>query len=223
MFFLYFCSGFLKDYVINRMIMAQVKTIIYAFATAILLTTTSCQGRSSVPADDNNQHVTTTHLTSANPQTMETQVNMERGAVLERVRNIYRLVKSEYAMRGGSYDNELFDKAFCSKSWNTLLMAVHCKEHQTGTLFFEVNPWSMARYSGVMVSFDEFEVDKIDLSGDKKRASVTFTVYEDDTYTPARIDLVCEKGNWMIDNFYNLKYGLNVRDCMWEYIAHDII
>ena len=204
--------------------MAKIWTMIYAFAaSALLLATTSCQGGSSMPAGDDSNGATTARMASADRQNMETQLNMERGAVLERVKTIYQLVRSEYAIRGGSYDNELFDKAFCSKSWNILTMAVHCKEHQTGTLFFEINPWSMARYSGVIVSFDEFEVDKIDISGETKRASVTFTVYEDDTYTPARIDLVCEKGNWMIDNFYNLKYGLDVRNCMWEYIAHDVI
>ena len=122
--------------------------------------------------------------------------------------------------RGGSCENELFDKAFCSKSWNKLLMAVHRKEEQTGTLFFEINHWSMLRYSGVQLSFDEFEVEHVDLFSPVKRASVTFTVYEADTYTPARIDLIYEDGRWVIDNFHNLKYGIDVRNAMWNYLAN---
>lgn len=190
-------------------------------ASALLLTATSC--RRAVSEDDDSSLAMVGNQASADSVNMEVQVNVERGVVLERVKSIYRLVKSEYMQRGGSYDSELFDKAFCSKSWNDMLMDVHRKEHQTGTLFFEINPWSMTRYSGVMVSFDEFEVDIVDITSKRKRASVTFTVYEDDTYTPARIDLICENGCWKIDNFYNLKYGLDVRNCMWEYLAHDII
>ena len=128
-------------------------------------------------------------------------------------------IKSDYMLHGGSYENELFDKAFCSKSWNKLLMAVRCKEEQTGSLFFEMNHWSMTRYSGVLLSFDEFEVESLDLFSDVKRATVTFTVYESDTYTPARIYLVYEDGRWMIDDFRNLKYMIDVRNAMWDYIA----
>jgi len=109
---------------------------------------------------------------------------------------------------------------FCSKSWNKLLLAVRCKEEQSGTLFFEINHWSMTRYSGVLLSFDEFEVEHVDLLSDVKRASVTFTVYEADTYTPARIDLVFEDGRWVIDNFHNLKYMIDVRNAMWNYVAN---
>lgn len=193
-----------------------------AAATALILSTSSC-GRASSTDDNDSVSTAISEQVAGDSLNLEMQVNMERGAVLERVRSIYRLVKSEYMMRGGAFDSDLFDKAFCSKSWNKMLLDVRRKEHQTGTLFFEINPWSMARYSGAIVSFDEFEVDAIDISSNKKRASVTFTVYEDDTYTPARIDLVCENGCWMIDNFYNLKLGLDVKNCLWEYLAHDII
>jgi len=144
----------------------------------------------------------------------------EKGIVLDRVKDIYRLLKSEYMYHGGSYENEIFDKMFCSKSWNKLLLAVRCKEEQSGTLFFEINHWSMTRYSGVLLSFDEFEVEHVDLLSDVKRASVTFTVYEADTYTPARIDLVFEDGRWVIDNFHNLKYMIDVRNAMWNYVAN---
>jgi hypothetical protein len=81
----------------------------------------------------------------------------------------------------------------------------------------------MTRYSGALLSYDEFEVEHVDLLSQVKRASVTFTVYEADTYTPARIELVYENGQWMIDNIYNLKYMINVRNCMWNYLANNNI
>ena len=102
-------------------------------------------------------------------------------------------------------------------------MAVRCKEHRTGTLFFEIDRWSMSRYSGEFVSFEEFEVDNFWTDGDQKRASVSFVVYESDSYTPARIELVYEDNRWVIDNFYNLRYMLDVRNSMWNYLANDMI
>jgi hypothetical protein len=98
------------------------------------------------------------------------------------------------------------------------MMRVHKKEFDTGTLFYEINHWSMAQSSGIMPFFDEFEIRYINMRSRVKRAVVSFTVYEDYTYTPARVELVYEDNQWKIDNFYNMKYRLNVRTAMWNYI-----
>lgn len=152
----------------------------------------------------------------------EMALQLEREALLERVRAIYTLVKHECIYLGGSVDNDMLDKSFCSKSWNKLLMAVRSKEHNTGTLFFEVNKWTMT-YDSDLVSFDEFEVQDLNMDANEMTATVNFTVYASDTYTPARIELVYEDGNWKIDNFYHLKYGLNLRSQMWDYLGNDLI
>lgn len=152
----------------------------------------------------------------------EMALQLEREALLERVRAMYTLVKHECIYLGGSVDNDMLDKSFCSKSWNKLLMAVRSKEHNTGTLFFEVNKWTMA-YDSDLVSFDEFEVQDLNMDANEMTATVNFTVYASDTYTPARIELVYEDGNWKIDNFYHLKYGLNLRSQMWDYLGNDLI
>lgn len=152
----------------------------------------------------------------------EMALQLEREALLERVRAMYTLVKHECIYLGGSVDNDMLDKSFCSKSWNKLLMAVRSKEHNTGTLFFEVNKWTMT-YDSDLVSFDEFEVQDMNMDANEMTATVNFTVYASDTYTPARIELVYEDGNWKIDNFYHLKYGLNLRSQMWDYLGNDLI
>ena len=154
--------------------------------------------------------------------TSEMALQLEREALLERVRAMYTLVKHECIYLGGSVDNDMLDKSFCSKSWNKLLMAVRSKEHDTGTLFFEVNKWTMT-YDSDLVSFDEFEVQDLNMDANEMTATVNFTVYASDTYTPARIELVYEDGNWKIDNFYHLKYGLNLRSQMWDYLGNDLI
>lgn len=210
----------------NRIVLLSklgiIKTAFWGMMLAVL--TTGCHDRSN----QSNQTITTVEedtvsLVTPDSLTSEMSEEAERGVVLNQVKNIYRLLRAEYMIRGGSYENELFDKVFCSKSWNNLLMTVRYKEEQTGTLFFEIDHWAMTRYSGTLPSFDEFEVEYVDLLSPVKRASVAFTVYEDDTYTPARVDLVYEDGRWVIDNFHNLKYMIDVRSAMWNYVAHPYI
>lgn len=198
------------------------KTELVVFA--MLLTLTGCQKSSSVSVLNETADLKESHIqASADSVNTEMKMTIERGIVLDNVKNIYSLVRAENMFHGGSHESEWFDKAFCSKSWNKLLMAVRCKEDRTGTIFFEIDRWSMTRYGGELVSFDEFEVDNVWTNGKQMRASVSFVVYETETYTPARIDLVYEDGRWLIDNFHNLRYMLDVRNSMLAYLANDFI
>ncbi len=153
----------------------------------------------------------------------EMALAIERQVVLERVRSIYGLIKQECTYLGGSVDNDWLDKSFCSKRWNDLLMAVRRKEFQTNSLFFEVNRWTMT-YDSNLISFDEFEVEDCFIGpNNEKTATVNFTVFASDTYTPVRLELVYEDGQWKIDNFYHMKYMLNLRQCMYRYIGNDML
>lgn len=152
----------------------------------------------------------------------EIQMEMERAIVLDRVKNIFRVVSEDQRSMSGFVMSGLCDRAFCSKSWNELMMAVQRKEYLTSTLFFELDYWTMTR-DPELVTFEEFEVTKLVMDEQGKSASVSFVVYEPDTYVPARVDLVFENGRWVIDNFYNLRYMLNLRHCMWNYLNHDIV
>jgi len=193
------------------------KIVLLGFALPMILA--GCSSR-----NQRDSHAVATLETAQKDIAMNSEMRykVEQGIVLEQVRNIYSVIRSDYMIHGGVFDSDLFDKSYCSKAWNKLLLQVRCKEERTNTLFYEINPWSMTRYSGMIVNFDEFEVTDLVIEPEKK-ASVSFTVYEDDAYTPARIDLVYEDGHWVIDNFYNLKYMLDVRNCMRQYLAHDIV
>ena len=81
----------------------------------------------------------------------------------------------------------------------------------------------VAEGTKVVGTFEEFEVTKLVMDEQGKSASVSFVVYEPDTYVPARVDLVFENGRWVIDNFHNLKYMIDVRSAMWNYVAHPYI
>ena len=199
-----------------------VKTLLIGLTIVTSLVLASCQGtQTSAPVDSDSIQVIssdTTVTTDTLSSELEVSSMVERGAVMERVQTIYSLIKQECSYMGGSTDSDLLDKAFCTKSWNQLLMAVRRQEYLTNTLFFEVNHWTMSHDTD-LVSFEEFEVRKCVFNGDEKRAQVDFTVYENNSsYTPARIELVYEDGQWKIDNFYHLKYMFNMRERMWEYL-----
>ena len=102
------------------------------------------------------------------------------------------------------------------------IKSIKRKEYLTGTLFFEVDYWTMTRDPG-MVTFEDFEVTKLVMDEKEKSASVSFVVCEYNDDVPARVDLVYEDGRWVIDNFYDLRYMLNLRHCMWNYLNNDFI
>ena len=171
---------------------------------------------------DTDQIILTDSVAKADYKSSEIALQVESGIVLEYVRSIFDIVKHESVNLGGSVNNDLLDKTYCSKSWNDLLAAVRKKEFRTNNLFFEVNHWTMA-YDTNLVNFDEFEVRYCYIGADNERlASVFFTVYTPDTYIPARVDLVYEDGGWKIDNFHHLKYAMNMKECMWEFLQNDL-
>ena len=195
----------------------------YIFAIGVLtltLTMAGCQNRNAVKGNDSPVVMTDTVKATVKVDP-EVQMALERGIVLDRVKNIFRVVSEDQRSMGGFVMSGLCDKAFCSKSWNQLIMAVQRKEFMTSTLFSEVDYWTMTR-DPELVMFEEFEVTKL-VMDEQKSASVSFTVYEPSAYVPARVDLVYEDGRWVIDNFYDLRYMLNLRDCMWNYLNHDFI
>ena len=196
-----------------------IRTLLIGLPFVASVSLSSCQNTSSEVQDnyDYTQFISTDSPSLSDTLTTEISAEVERGVVLERVQNIYSLIKQECTYMGGSTDSDLLDKAFCSESWNQLLMAVRRQEYLTNTLFFEVNHWTMS-HDTELVNFDEFQVRNLMISEDEKRAQVDFTVYEPDNYIPARIELVFEDGQWKIDNFYHLKYMFNLRERMWEFL-----
>lgn len=189
----------------------------------VIILSIGCQGSKKGPAGDDSQKMIMKDSVLSDSLKSEMALALEREVVLDRVKCIYTLIQHENTYMGGSVDSDMLDKTFCTKRWNQLLMAVRAKEHQTNTLFFEVNRWTMA-YNSELIDFDEFEVaDLIIGPNNHKTAVVNFTVYDPDSYTPARIELVYEDGQWKIDNFYHLKYMLNLRQCMYRYLDNDML
>lgn len=196
------------------------KALLIGLPVVASFTLASCQGSSKTAPENSDAIEILGNDTTTVSDTLSTEVSamVQRGVVLERVQNIYSIIKQECTYMGGSTDSDLLDKAFCSESWNQLLMAVRRQEYLTNTLFFEVDHWTMSHDTD-LVDFDEFVVRNLVFTDEEKRAQVDFTVYEDaKSYIPARIELVYEDGQWKIDNFYHLKYMFNLRERMWEFL-----
>ena len=153
------------------------------------------------------------------PDTINSEVRLqvESEHVKERVEGIFKIVKAEVLSNGGIITGELLDRCYCTESWNRLLLAVHRKEEQSFATFYNIDYWCMLREPDI-VTFDQFVVTRLSL-GERMTASVAYTVYGHDTYTPAEVDLVFEKGQWLIDNFHNYRYMINVRHSMKEFLA----
>ena len=75
--------------------------------------------------------------------------------------------------------------------------------------------WEYEVSEGVWAGGAEFH------DGDVKDAD--YTVYEMFTYTPARIDMIFEDGRWVINNFYDMKYMVDVRNSMLQYLVTDMM
>ena len=215
----------IKGYQPLRIVLGIREILLAVFVLATLvLTFAYFDERNAASVEKETASMTdSTYLVPVDSMDTEMKMAIERAVVLERVKDIYQLVRNEYVCNGGCCEYEWFDRVFCTKSWNNLLMSVRSKEEETGTLFFEIDRWSMLRYPETYLHFEEFEVKNLWMDGNQKRASVSFVVYNDDTYTPARIDLVYEDNRWLIDNFHNLRYMLDLRNCMWDYLLHDIV
>lgn len=194
------------------------------FVIALSLVLTGCKKQENLSEGTRNvfEAIVPEDSTMMEVDSLDTEMRtqLESEIVLQRVEEIYNVVKSEFRRRGSAVEDELLDKAYCSQDWNKLLLAVRYKEHLTGTMFFEINHWSMTTDTE-LVSFEEFEVSDLYVSGQEKYATVRFTVYEADTWTPAKLDMVYENGQWLIDNFHNLKYLIDVKQRMWDYLQND--
>lgn len=192
----------------------RIKTLVLAVPFVLM----GCQNgeKQTTVSEEANTVVVKDSVVSTDTLYSEVQLRQEAEIVKERVEGIFKIVKDS-ELSGYTGRGELLDRSYCSESWNRLLLAVHSKEEQTCTAFFDIDYWTMVREPGV-VSFDEFVVTSLTI-GEEMRATVAYTVYGLETYTPAQVDLVFEKGKWVIDNFHNLRYMLDVRSSMKKFLA----
>lgn len=162
------------------------------------------------------ENVTDTTVQTVLQQNTEVQLAVEKSVVLERVKDIFRIIEDDQMSLNCFVESGMCDRMFCSKSLKSLLAAARRKEFETNLPCFEIDYWHMTRCSD-LVYFDDFHVSRILIDG-TKRATVSFYVSDAYEEVPASVDLVFENGHWVIDNFHQLKGMVNLRSSLWYYL-----
>lgn len=147
--------------------------------------------------------------------------NLDTMSVVHRVNDIYEGVFDYYGKvfitsTLSSLDN--IDSLYCSADWNAWVSRVHdfdCKHEDDGMMgFFDADYWIMGQDWQDLSISDIRVIDLTDLA-----ATVELNLHNCGSTIPVRLEMVMEDGLWRIDNFIDIKYDLNWKASMKEYLA----
>ena len=135
--------------------------------------------------------------------------------VVNRVADIYRQVADAYTH--DNPDTRRLNSLYCSKEWNRLTLIIDSIDSNLGEIgFFDADYWVMGQdYEDI--SADSIRVEKMVADS----ASVMIRLHNLGNLIPVRLKMVNEQGNWMIDDFIDVKYNYDWKASMMEYIAND--
>ena len=147
--------------------------------------------------------------------------NLDTISVVQRVDDIYAHVFDLYGKLSETFDFSSFDNIdslYCSADWNAWVARVndfdrrHVDEGMMG--FFDADYWVMGQDSQDLSVSD---IRVIEMT--ESTATVEFNLHNCGSISPVRLELVMEDGAWRIDNFIDVKYDLNWKAGMKEYLA----
>ena len=140
--------------------------------------------------------------------------------VMARVAEIYSLVEAAYRSTADMGPDVDIDREFCTRSWCDLRDKVLEKQRRTEYLCLDMDYWVMGQ------DVDRFYADSFEFVGfdeaDKGRVIVSLKVHNMDSETPVELELVRSDGEWRIDNFKDLKYDIDFRVMMEDYMEEDL-
>ena len=119
--------------------------------------------------------------------------------IQDRVNAIYEAVAAAYPeINDIAPSNDELDDAYCSSEWNTLVQMVNSKdaENMGKEGFFDSDYWIMGQDWG-KISISNVKVDV----KDNQHANATFNLRNMDAVTKVTVELVFERGEWLIGNF----------------------
>ena len=142
-------------------------------------------------------------------------------SVVQRVNDIYEGVFDYYGkvLTTSTLSSlENIDSLYCSADWNAWVARVNDfdRQHEEDGMmgFFDADYWIMGQdWQDLSVS----DIRVIDLSD--STATVELNLHNCGTITPVRLEMVMEDGLWRIDNFIDVKYDVNWKAGMKEYLA----
>ena len=150
--------------------------------------------------------------------------NLDTATVVERVNEIYADVFHHYellASNNGFKDRLIGKKPpaikFCTRDWNDWATQVTSYDatHNDGMVgFFEADYWMMGQDWGELAVSDVHVTAMTDST-----ATVELNLHNLGNVTALRLELCQEDGAWKIDDFIDIKNGLDWKASMKDYLA----
>ena len=147
--------------------------------------------------------------------------SLDTGLVVQRVNDIYTQVFDLYGKASATSDFsslENIDSLYCSADWNEWVARVNDfdRQHEDDGMigFFDADYWIMGQdWQDLSVS----DIRVIDMTD--STATVELNLHNCGSITAVRLEMLLEDGQWQIDNFIDVKYDVNWKAGMKEYLA----
>ena len=136
--------------------------------------------------------------------------------ITERVNAIYAAVAEAYPeINDITPANDQLDDAYCTAEWNTLVGMVNSKsaENMGRESFFDSDYWIMGQDWG-KISISDLKVNV----KDKTHANALFTLHNLGSQTKIQIELLFERGEWLIGNFIDQTHKRDWKNSMLQYL-----
>ena len=136
--------------------------------------------------------------------------------ITKRVNAIYEAVAAAYPeINDIAPSNDELDDAFCSAEWNTLVQMVNSKDAESMGRegFFDSDYWIMGQDWG-KISISDLKVDV----KDDHHANASFILHNLNNATKVTLELVFERGEWLIGNFIDESHNMNWKDAMTKHL-----
>lgn len=145
--------------------------------------------------------------------------NQADPALIEnRVKAIYESVATAYPeIQDITPSTDSLDLAYCSGEWQTLVEMVNAKDaNEMGAeRFFDADYWIMGQDWG-KISISDIKVDV----KDNNHADVNFILHNLSD-TKVKLEMVFERGEWLIGNFIDISRDHNWKASMMKYLEKD--
>lgn len=142
-------------------------------------------------------------------------------SVVQRVSDIYAQVFDLYGKVSETFDFsslENIDSLYCSADWNAWVARVNDfdRQHEDDGMmgFFDADYWIMGQ------DWQDLSVSDIRVVEVKNStATVELNLHNCGSITAVRLEMLLEDGQWQIDNFIDVKYDVNWKAGMKEYLS----
>ncbi|MBO7045843.1 MAG: DUF3828 domain-containing protein [Prevotella sp.] len=142
---------------------------------------------------------------SADPELITDRVNAIYAAVAEAYPEINDITPS----------NDQLDDAYCTSEWKTLVQMVNSKsaENMGRESFFDADYWIMGQDWGKITISDL----KVNVK-DNTHANAFFTLHNLGSATKVQLELLFERGEWLIGNFIDETHKKDWKKSMVQYL-----